>query len=146
MNTPRVYIAAEFAKAQWVDCVVAPALTARGCEVVSSWHRPPHREIEGLADLPEHLRHDIIATNDRDLSKADAVIVIASVRARETWCELVTAWRAGMRCVVVEPMDGTMPLSAYRPGVVLVDKVADAVEAIAAMRRPSWMPAAMAGE
>lgn len=141
----RVYLAASFAKARWVESVVAPLLTARGCDVVSTWHRAPHIEAEALKDMPAELRHEIAATNDRDIAQADVVVVVASVEARETWAELVSAWRAGVRCIVIEPMDGTMPLSAYRPGVMHVVSVGDAVDVAAGLRRPSWMPMAMAG-
>lgn len=125
-----IYIAAAFGRAAWVQDVIASALTARSIRVASTWHAPPYRIAEDLDAMPQSLRQDIAAANDRDLASATAILVVASPECRQTWCELEAAHRTGLLCVVVEPLTGTMPLCAYRAGVVRVHSIADGLRAL----------------
>lgn len=137
MSKLRVYIATQLDKARWVDCVVATMLEARGCEVVSTWHRPPFTERDE-ATLTEDEAHRIRGINLRDLARAEACLVLATERGGEHLCEAALAHQGGLRLV----WEGRMVLLAREPGVIRVRSMEAAVAAVAklAERRPSWMP------
>lgn len=152
----RVYVACAFARASFVDTLVVPMLERAGCKLVSTWHQPPWREREDLHGMPLEDVQAIIARNDHELATAEAVLVMADpVRLdtgefavpQETLCEARIAWSAGIPVV----WEGHRSLSAFRPGVVRADSLAEAIATIEALalakrrRTPTYPPPAMTG-
>lgn len=87
---PRLYIASYYGNGPMIELIVVPAATARGFEIVSTWHRQA-RGPEYLDRLTEAQIEAINDANDRDLAAADCVLVITHERAGQTYCELTRA-------------------------------------------------------
>lgn len=138
MSKLRVYIATQLDKARWVDCVVATMIEARGCEVVSTWHRPPFERDESTLTDDEALRLRTI--NLRDLSRADVCLVLSTERGGEHHGDAAVAHGAGLPLV----WEGRLILLARQPDVIRVATMEAAVEAVARLaerrNRSSWMP------
>lgn len=133
-----IYIATTYQNADWVETVLRPMIEARGLSVRSTWHEKASGP-ERLDELPLSTVMEIAEQNDRELADADAVLVIAHERCRETWAELRLAVILEIPAIVVGP---PWPLSAYRHGVSRVRDVATAMDVLVAMRRESMGRAA----
>lgn len=143
MHKTRVYIATNYDRAAWIDSIVATALEARGCEVVSSWHKPPH-VAEDLDAMTPDTAYRIRARNLLDLSRAHVCLVFSTMRGGEHHGEATLAYQAGLTLV----WEGRDILLSKQPGVVRVwsiDEAYDAVTALATRRTPTYPPVSLAG-
>lgn len=131
-----LYLASSYTNAAWIESFVRPRVELAGCVIVSTWHDLPHAP-EDLESLSDDERHRIAAQNDRDLSRAQAALVIADERSGETFVEAGRAWQAGTPIV----WTGRAILTAYRPGVVRCATLGEAFNVLDEMvRRRSVLP------
>jgi len=130
MTTPAlipVYIAAPFADAALVRAI-EPRLLPLGAESHSGWAQHANGP-EQLDSMPLQSIQNIAAANDRDLMSAFAVLVLSRDGAGgEMFAEARLALEYGIPVVWV---GARRPLTAYRPGVVRVDTLEEALDLIA---------------
>jgi hypothetical protein len=131
-----IYIAAPFTDAALVRDI-EPRFLPIGAESHSTWAQAANGP-ERLESMPLEMIQHIAAANDRDLLSAFAVIVLSRDGAGgEMFAEARLALEYGIPVVWV---GRRRPLTAYRPGVVRVHTVEEAVEIVAlfvaAVRQP----------
>lgn len=114
----RVYIATSYANAKAVHETIRPALEAMGFRVVSTWHDPPHapEDLQTMGTLRLLAAHWM---NRAQIQKADAVIVLDSPLARETYAEAEYAISHDVKIVYI----------GERPPPLAIEVVARAGEA-----------------
>ena len=127
-----VYVAAPFAR--FMDSfAVTNDLRAAGHTSTSWWIHAAYttRGVEALTDRSAAVA---LATNDADVDRSDAMIVLAYPgEGGEMFCEMS---RALARGIPVFYVGGRLVLSAFRPGVTRCASVADAIAALGALEWP----------
>ena len=141
---PRCYVAAPYADTDIVRSV-HDRLRALDIEPTSRWadNATGPESFAGLS--PEDLR-GIAEANDRDLARANVVLVLSRHGAgAETYAEARYALTLGLPVVWV----GRLTLSAWRAGVTRCDGVDEGIAAVARMLAPAPvedLPPWVAGE
>lgn len=114
-----VYVAASFQDGERVRACHSE-LERHGLRPTSTWLELAKGEPEALDKMPKEDVFRAIEENDAQIRKSDAVLVLASVSAKETFCEARYACELGRLVLWVgEPR----PLSAYRKNVRQFDSV-----------------------
>ena len=115
----KIYVAAPFQDRPLVRDV-HDALMTFGFIPVSTWaYSKAEKDIASLDEA-----RPAIEQNDRDLARADAVLVLARLGAgAEMFCEMTRALLDGKPVYWI----GRRSLSAYRPGVTRCEDTQDAV-------------------
>lgn len=121
-----VYVAAPYADAPAVREVHGRMLALGSLRPTSSWAMratgPERLESMALLDI-----HSAIECNDRDLADSDAMLVLARSNAGgEMFAEVARALAQDIQIVWV----GRRILSTFRPGVLIVDDLDEALEVL----------------
>ncbi len=133
-----VYVASSYQNAPYVRAV-HEKLRAIRMEPSSSW--AGHANGPEPRDLSVDALRAIAARNDSDLLDSHAVLVIAHEQSGETFAELRLALE---RQLPVVYMGERRILSAYRPGVVRVESIVEALYALTHVR-DAYEPRAVGG-
>lgn len=130
---PLVYLATAYEHGDFIETIVVPMLARRGILPGSSWHLGMRESRkDDIASLPIDRIRDIALLNDCEILGAHAVLMIAQPKCREAWCEVRLAVALEVPVVVVRGGQ-SLPLTAHREGVEVVETVAEGVDRIAAI-------------
>lgn len=127
----RCYVASRFAE-RFAVRAIHLRLRARGITPTSRWADTP----DHLADTsnPEEARAAALM-NDEDIDASDAMLVVATPELGEHACEA----RYSLALSIPVVWLGRRILSSYRPGVVRVDSLDEAIERLAQFAEiPPW--------
>lgn len=128
----KLFVSSYYGNGPMIETVIRPAAEARGMVLCSTWHERA-RGPESLGILTDAQIQEFTDTNDRDLAKADAVLVITHEKAAQTYAELARANWLG-KLVAVNTCSRDLP-EAHRPGVARFSSTTDALTWLAGQLR-----------